>query len=489
MPSTQQRQPPAYRLLAGDELGVLRAVEVPAGPKWSEAALAQKWGEADKNKAITCICCTHGSTHSGTREQAQICCVPPASAAPIVAVGRKGRRVDILDAATGASQATMTVAASSSSRTSANQVHIAAVAFVGPAETRPLQLVAAASDGVVSISSCNSNSSSDAGANGSQPEASASGWNVNRYFQAGSNITCMAVDSNGHYAIIGSKGCQPSIWDLSTGTKLWQAKGGKPNRVRLVDKPFTTALALLSVSNSSCSGNQDNRQQVAAAAPAGDGDSDGGEQDAKLAVRFIAGSVFGKLHVYDTAAGRRPQSEVIFGATRVTALAPQGQSQVWAANGTGHIQLLDLSMSKLQGAVKGAGGSIRALTVHPDGEPLIASAGLDRFLRVHDANSRVSCGRVYLKQQLTAVCWLPAGQQGNEAAPAAGPAGAGAPVASKQQPEAAVDGTQAAAAIQATEQQQRGRKGKRKGSKASKEQAADPAIAAAAATEKRQKTT
>lgn len=87
-------------------------------------------------------------------------------------------------------------------------------------------------------------------------------------------------------------------------------------------------------------------------------------------------------------------------------VAAAGQ-RVWAASGTGHMQLWVLKTNKLQDALKGAGGSVRALALYPRPEPWLASAGLDRFLRVHDASSKAGKARVYLKQQLSAVVWLP----------------------------------------------------------------------------------
>eukprot|EP00967_Tisochrysis_lutea_P117959 scaffold191199_cov18-Tisochrysis_lutea.AAC.2 len=71
--------------------------------------------------------------------------------------------------------------------------------------------------------------------------------------------------------------------------------------------------------------------------------------------------------------------------------------------------------------LQGPAGSIRALALHPrhssscpsassglsDGPPLMASAGLDRFLRVHSTSAgQQALGKVYLKQQLTGVAWL-----------------------------------------------------------------------------------
>lgn len=73
----------------------------------------------------------------------------------------------------------------------------------------------------------------------------------------------------------------------------------------------------------------------------------------------------------------------------------------------------------MQGTLKGAGGSVRALTLHPSsntaapsdadeaGEPLLASVGLDRFLHVHSSATRKHLGKVYCKQQMVGVEWLP----------------------------------------------------------------------------------
>lgn len=125
-----------------------------------------------------------------------------------------------------------------------------------------------------------------------------------------------AVLSSGSHLIVGGEGVQPSVWDIAAGTKLWQAKGSKPHRqTLLVDKPFTTAVAFLPSSSSVSKDGETNQPLIAAA--------DGEDEAAAVSVRFVAGSVSSKLHVYDTAAGRRPQSEVVFGETRITAVAPE----------------------------------------------------------------------------------------------------------------------------------------------------------------------
>lgn len=126
---------------------------------------------------------------------------------------------------------------------------------------------------------------------------------------------------------------------------------------------------------------------------------------------------------------------------------------MWAANGMGSIQLLDLTTHKLMDALKGAGGSVRSLALHPGGEPLIASAGLDRFLRIHSTATKASAGRVYLKQQLTGVCWLPVRQ----VAVAGAPQQEGEPAA-----EAAGDDDAAAVEQEQQQQQQQSKKKKKK---------------------------
>jgi len=51
------------------------------------------------------------------------------------------------------------------------------------------------------------------------------------------------------------------------------------------------------------------------------------------------------------------------------------------------------------GVFKGFAGAIRSVAYHPT-LPLVASCGLDRFLRVHDVHTRKLKHKVYLKQKL-----------------------------------------------------------------------------------------
>lgn len=81
--------------------------------------------------------------------------------------------------------------------------------------------------------------------------------------------------------------------------------------------------------------------------------------------------------------------------------------EVWMANATGHIDRFDVRKKCIRGSLKGRiTGSIRSLELHPD-RTLIASVGLDRYLRLHDTQQKSLRLRLYVKYQCTSVCFMP----------------------------------------------------------------------------------
>ncbi|XP_031467950.1 WD repeat-containing protein 74 [Phasianus colchicus] len=54
---------------------------------------------------------------------------------------------------------------------------------------------------------------------------------------------------------------------------------------------------------------------------------------------------------------------------------------------------------RLLKCLKGVGGSVRGLQCHPS-LPLVASCGLDRFLRLHSLHDKRLLHKVYLKSRL-----------------------------------------------------------------------------------------
>jgi hypothetical protein len=234
---------------------------------------------------------------------------------------------------------------------------------------------------------------------------------------------------------VGGEGHQVQVLSLATQQEVFKAKGGKPNKVGNVDLPHVTAVAFLpdpsgqqfvagTVKVSALSPQQRMAGACCAAAIVKLGckclnsasletpslTSDHLRPTFNGYLCCMCGTVLvqHKLWLYDMRAGRRPQLDLSWGEARITALAPeQSGKRVWASNGTGHIEALDLSARRMQGSMKGAAGSVRTLAPHPDSsQPLLAVAGLDRFVRVHSTETRAGLGKVYCKQQLTGVAWL-----------------------------------------------------------------------------------
>lgn len=110
---------------------------------------------------------------------------------------------------------------------------------------------------------------------------------LNKFLQAvhrGGSATSIALACHGS---------ELSIWDVEQQHKQYQAKGNKPNRIGLVDKPWNTAVAFL---------------------PGSDGQ--------KVAV----GTAYHKLRIYDVKA-KRPALDMQFGEAKITALAPQSSGE------------------------------------------------------------------------------------------------------------------------------------------------------------------
>ncbi|XP_078103318.1 WD repeat-containing protein 74 [Sander vitreus] len=111
-----------------------------------------------------------------------------------------------------------------------------------------------------------------------------------------------------------------------------------------------------------------------------------------------------QVHVFDPSTPqRRPVLEVEYGEYPLTALSlPASGNAVVVGNTHGQIAVLDLRKGLVRGALKGLAGGVRALQCHPS-QPLVASCGLDRFLRIHSLEDRRPQHKVYLKSRLNCV--------------------------------------------------------------------------------------
>ncbi|XP_058267183.1 WD repeat-containing protein 74 isoform X2 [Hemibagrus wyckioides] len=110
-----------------------------------------------------------------------------------------------------------------------------------------------------------------------------------------------------------------------------------------------------------------------------------------------------QVRVYDPSCQRRPVLEAEFGEVPLTALSvPPGENSVVVGNTHGQLATLDLRKGLVRGCMKGTAGSVRGLQCHPS-LPLVASCGLDRFLRIHNLQDRTLIHKVYLKSRLNCV--------------------------------------------------------------------------------------
>ncbi|XP_061638256.1 WD repeat-containing protein 74 [Phyllopteryx taeniolatus] len=110
---------------------------------------------------------------------------------------------------------------------------------------------------------------------------------------------------------------------------------------------------------------------------------------------------FHQVHVYDPSTPqRRPVLEATFGEYPLTALSlPAAGGSVVVGNTHGQVAVLDLRKGLVRGCFKGLSGGVRSLQCHA-AQPVVASCGLDRFLRIHSLEDRRLQHKVYLKSRL-----------------------------------------------------------------------------------------
>uniref|UniRef100_A0A8C6XFQ7 WD repeat-containing protein 74 n=1 Tax=Naja naja TaxID=35670 RepID=A0A8C6XFQ7_NAJNA len=108
-----------------------------------------------------------------------------------------------------------------------------------------------------------------------------------------------------------------------------------------------------------------------------------------------------QVRIYDPSCPqRRPVLEVNFGEYPLTALSLTSDANaVVVGSSHGDVAVIDLRQGRLVKCLKGFAGSVRAIRCHPT-LPVVASCGLDRFLRVHNLQSQHLEHKVYLKSRL-----------------------------------------------------------------------------------------
>ncbi|XGW05198.1 hypothetical protein V3C99_015965 [Haemonchus contortus] len=111
-----------------------------------------------------------------------------------------------------------------------------------------------------------------------------------------------------------------------------------------------------------------------------------------------------ELRLYDPRAQRRPVKKIPFMDVPITAVSRcYRDNHVLAANSIGEMGLFDLR-SKVHPVCKykGQAGAIRSIDAHPTA-PYVATCGIDRFVRVHDIDTKKLAHKIYCKTRLNRV--------------------------------------------------------------------------------------
>jgi len=334
------------RVLVGDDLGLLRDLRAPSVLEASAAAAAGRWGAPARARGVTALACG-------------------GPGAPLVAAGRRDGSLSVLPAA----GAEGSLGDPIDEAEFGGEGAVRGVWWAGPGSGGLPLLVASMEGGVVR-------------AWAAAPEgdpARVLGHAPRVALDTGGPVEGAACSSCGGFVGVGGRGNDLSVWDLERGAPAFQARAPKPGRLGLSDRPWVSALGWM--------------------------------PDAGHPLCLVAGTGHHELRLYDARQSRRPSLRATFGEARVTQVLPEGRGRpgVWAADGRGKVGFWDIRKGAegVEGAARGANGSVRALVRHPE-MPLLLTAGLDRHLRFNSTTSaRVELGRVYLKQFLNAVCFLP----------------------------------------------------------------------------------
>ncbi|KAG9475510.1 hypothetical protein GDO78_003747 [Eleutherodactylus coqui] len=117
--------------------------------------------------------------------------------------------------------------------------------------------------------------------------------------------------------------------------------------------------------------------------------------------KVVTCTSYHQVRIYDPCSPqRRPVLEVLFDEDPLTALSitPDGRSVV-VGNSHGNMGVIDLRKGRLLCVLKGSAGSVRSIQCHSS-MPVVASCGLDRFMRLHSLTDKKLLHKVYLKSRL-----------------------------------------------------------------------------------------
>ncbi|XP_042031372.1 WD repeat-containing protein 74-like [Salvia splendens] len=334
---------PPLRALTFDVLGLIKVVEARGGQNGDAAKVVERWGEPDASKCVLSASILDRESH------------------PLIGIARKSGSVEIISAINGDLQVQIPDLCQPEDDSIVG-VHLLQK-HKSDSSSRSCTLLASTTKGHVRMESVKLGKTPAKSVRDPSPTV----WNV-----CGSgNILCSKVSEDENHALFGGKGIEVNLWDLHKLEKIWTAKSPPKDSLGIFTPTWFTCATFLS--------KDDHR-------------------------KFVAGTNSHQVRLYDISAQRRPVISIDFRETAIKAVSEDiDGNTIYVGNGSGDLATFDIRTGKLLGCFTGkCAGSIRAIARHPE-LPVIASCGLDSYLRIWDVQTRQLLSAVYLKQHLTSV--------------------------------------------------------------------------------------
>lgn len=354
---------PSLRALTFDGLGLIKVIEA-HGKQGGVPKVVERWGEPDSSKCVVAASINDRKID------------------PLLAVARKGGMIEVCSPINGDVRFTVPNVSDASLQPEDDAVvglHLFARQKL-EMTSRSCTLFTCTTKGNASMRSIEVTDSPA----GSATVGSSKTWSV----CAAGNILCSKVDGSENYALFGGKGVEVNVWDLNNCTKIWAAKSPPKNSLDIFTPTWFTSATFLS---------KDDHRKI------------------------VAGTNSHQVRLYDISAQRRPVISFDFRETPIKAVAEDLDGYtVYIGNGSGDLASVDMRTGKLLGCFLGkCSGSIRSIARHPE-LPVIASCGLDSYLRIWDIGTRQLLSAVFLKQHLSNVVF-DSNFTGEEVTPLAAP--------------------------------------------------------------------
>ncbi|KAF5957330.1 hypothetical protein HYC85_004555 [Camellia sinensis] len=349
---------PPLRALTFDVLGLVKVIETSSKQGGGVAKVVERWGDPDSSRCVLAAS------------------IDDSKSDPLLAVARKNGLIEVINPLNGDVRVSITNITSDDLLPEDNAIvglHMLKKQRLELSSRSRSELdfmdflsctlLTCTTKGHASMRSVEIPKSPQDSISGVPPTA----WNI----CATGNILCSKVDGNENHALFGGKGVEVNVWDLDTCTKIWNAKSPAKNSLGIFTPSWFTCATFLS--------KEDHR-------------------------KFAAGTNSHQVRLYDISAQRRPVLSFDFRESPIKAVAEDlDGNTIYIGNGSGDLASVDLRTGKLLGCFLGkCSGSIRSIARHPE-LPVLASCGLDSYLRLWDVESRQLLSAVFLKQHLTNV--------------------------------------------------------------------------------------